>query len=147
MASKDLVAIETPTEAMEAMRGNIVVKIEDTEDVSRRIMESILESDSVDDILGQQIAIHAQDIVGRPFTLNGAKFLKSKFDKGLPVFAVMDCTFLDDGSSGAVTTSMRNVCAQIAALWNVGALPIDVKIYRSDEPTANGYYVYRLERA
>lgn len=143
----DLVQINTPEEAIEAIRGNLVVKVEDPAVVANQIMERILESDSVDSILGSNIATHAQDVIGRGFTLTGVRYLKSRFDQGLPVFAVMDATFLDNGASAAVTCSARNVCAQAAALWKVGALPTDVVIRRAENPTGDGYFPLWLERA
>lgn len=143
----DLEVIETPVQAMEAMRGNLVVKVQDPAEVQRQMMERIFDSDDVDAILGPQIATHAQDVLGRPFTLRGVRFLKSKYDKGLPVFAVMDATFLDDGQEAAVTCSAFNVAAAAAKLWQIDALPIDVKIIQSDSETANGFRPLSLTRA
>lgn len=147
MPSKELVTIETPADAIEAIRGNLLIQIEDPETVSKRIMESILESESVDDILGSNIAIHAKDIVGRAFTLSGVKFLKSRFDQGLPVFGVMDATFLDNGAVGSITSSSRNICAQAAALWKLNALPCDVVIQQAETQSASGFYPMWLEKA
>lgn len=147
MPSKELVKIETAEDAIEAIRGNLVVPVQDPEEVSRRIAEEILESDNVDDILGSRILVHAETIVNRPFTLKGVTYNRSKFDKGLTVYAVMEVTFLDNGKDASVSTSARNVCVQAAMLWKIDALPVDVKVVRPDEPTANGYYPMSLERA
>jgi hypothetical protein len=147
LASKDLTVIENPDDAIEAIRGNLVVKVDDPAEVSRRMMEAIFDSEDVDSILGRSIAIHAQDIIGRPFTLTGIRYMKSRFDQGLPVFAVMDAEFLDDGSTGSITCSARNVCAQAAMLWKLEALPKAVKIMRTENPTADGYFPLFLEAA
>lgn len=147
MPSKDLTVIETPDEAIEAIRGNLVVSVEDPREVARRMMEAIFDTENPDDILGRAVAIHAQDIIGRPFTLTGVRYMKSRFDQGLPVFAVMDAQFLDDGSTGSVTCSARNVCAQAAALWKLDALPRDVRIVRAENPTADGYFPLWMEAA
>lgn len=147
MASQELTVIETPDEAIEAIKGNLTVKVEDPQEVAKRMMEAIFDAEDVDAILGRAIAIHAQDVIGRPFTLTGVRYMKSRFNEGLPVFAVMDAQFLDDGSSGSITCSARNVCAQAAALWKLEALPRDVKIMRTENPTADGYFPLFLEAA
>lgn len=147
MASTDLTVIENPDDAIDAIRGNLVVKVEDPAEVSRRMMEAIFDAEDVDSILGRAIAIHAQDVIGRAFTLSGMRFMKSRFNEGLPVFAVMDAVFLDDGSTGSITCSARNVCAQAAMLWKMDALPRDVKIMRTENPTADGYFPLFLEAA
>lgn len=145
--SKELVTIETPNDAIEALRGNLTIRIEDPAEVQRQMMERILESDNVDDILGRNIAIHAQDVVDRGFTLTAVRYMKSKYKDGLPVFAVMDAAFLDDGSTGSITCSANNVATQAAMLWKLDALPCNVVIRRADEPTTNGYYPLWLEKA
>lgn len=147
MASKELTIVSTADEAINALRGRLVVKIEDPVEVQRQMMEAIFDADSADEILGTSQAVHGQDIVDRAFTLSGVRFLKSRFEQGLPVFAVMDATFLDDGSEAAVTSSAMRVAAVAAQLWKLDALPIDVVIRRSENQTANGYYVYWLEAA
>lgn len=147
MAGTELVVIETPDDAIEAMRGNLVVPIQDPKEIQRQMMESIFDTANPDDILGTNTAVHAEQIIGRAFSLNGVKYLKSKYKDGLPVFAVMEVTFGDDGSTAAVTCSATRVCAQAAMLWKLDALPKTVMIQRAEEPTANGYYPMWLEAA
>lgn len=145
--SKELSIIDTPDEAIEALRGKITVKVEDPAEIQRQMMERILDSDNVDAILGRNAATHAQDVIDRPLELRAVRFLRSKFKDGIPVFAVLEVT---DGVSGdelAVTCSAQNVMTQAAMLWKLDALPITVRICRSEEPTANGYYPLWMERA
>lgn len=153
MADKDvepgvsLAVIETPEQAVEAIRGNIVPEIEDPELVAKQIMERILAADSPEAVLGGNQALHATDVLTRPFLLHGVRFLKSRFQEGPGVFAVLDAEFGDNGERASVTCSSRNVMAQAVQLWRLGALPRGVVIRQSDTPTASGYNVLWLESA
>lgn len=142
-----LVAIEDPEEMVAALRGEVVPEIEDPEQVSLAIMERILAGESAEEVLGGQQAVHAQDVLDRPFMLHGLRLMRSRFEGGAGVFAVLDAEFGDDGSREAVTCSGRNVMAQAIQLYRLGALPRDVVIIRSETQTANGYYPLWLEAA
>lgn len=141
----DLVVIDTPEAAVAALRGEVLPEIEDPEIVARQITERILSADSAEEVLGGMQAIHAQDVLTRPFTLHGVRFLRSRFQEGPGVFAVLDAEFGDDGSRQSVTCSSKNVMAQAVQLWRLGALPRDVVLKQSDTPTANGFNVLWLE--
>jgi hypothetical protein len=143
----ELEVIQSPDEAIEALRGKVTVKIEDPAEIQRQMMERILDSENVEDILGRNAATHAQDMLDRPLMLNSVRYLRSKFKDGLPVFAVMEVTDGETGQPHAVTCSAQNVMTQAAMLWKLDALPIGVVIRRAEEPTANGYYPLWLERA
>lgn len=147
MASTDLTVIENADDAIEALRGNLVVPIQDPAEVQREMMEAIFDTDDPDAILAGNAGTPGEQMVDIPFTLNGVRYLKSKFKDGLPVFAVMDGTSLADERSYAITSSAVRVCAQAAMLWKLDALPCDVVIRRATEPTANGYYPCWLEKA
>lgn len=142
-----LVVIEDPEDMVRAIRGELVPEIEDPEQVALNIMDRILSSETPEDVLGGTTAVHAQDVLGQGFTLNGIRVLRSRFEGGAGVFLVLDATMLADGASEAITCSSRNVMAQAVQLFRLDALPRDVKITQSDTPTANGYNVLRLESA
>lgn len=136
----DLVPI-SDAEVEKALRGEqVALAIEDPQKVSLSIIERILASESADQILAGQTAISGREVLDRPFVLHGVRWHKSRFDEGLPVFAVLDAEFMDDGSRSAVTTSAGNVMAQAYALVRLGdGLPATVKIVESEHDTANGY--------
>lgn len=142
-----LAVIEDSDDMVAAIRGELVPEIEDPEMVALQIMDRILAFESPDEVLGATQAIHAQDALDRPFTLHGLRLLRSRFEGGAGVFAVLDAEFGDDGSREAVTCSGRNVLAQAVQLYRLGALPRDVKIVRAETQTANGYYPLWLESA
>lgn len=126
---------------------NVALAIEDPQQVQLDIIKRILASPDADAVLGGQKAISGRETLERPFMLRGVRWHRSRFDEGLPVFAVLDAAFLDDGETAAVTTSAANVMAQAYALSKLGALPCDVKIVESDHDTAAGFKPQWLERA
>jgi hypothetical protein len=143
----ELEIIQTASEAIDALRGKITVKVEDPAEIQRQMMERILESDNVEDILGRNAATHAQDMLDRPLMLNSVRYMRSKYKDGIPVFAVLEVTDGETGTEHAVTCSAQNVMTQAAMLWKLDALPIGVVIRRAEDPTANGFYPLWLERA
>lgn len=136
-----------------ALRGEleeseIQVTIEDPKQIQLDIIQRILASEDADSVFGGQQAIGGKEVLGRPFTLRGVRWHKSRFDAGLPVFAVLDALFLDgEGETLAVTTSSGNVMAQAFQLHKLGSLPCDVKIDEADRETAAGFRPQWLVRA
>ncbi len=145
--SAELVAIDDPEAMIAAVKGEALPEIEDPETVARQIVERILSSDTADDVLGGRVADSAQEVIDRPFVLRGVRLLRSRFDEGPGVFAVLDVTYLDDGEPGAVTCSSRNVMAQAVQLYRLDALPREVVIRKAEQPTAAGYYPLWLASA
>lgn len=149
-ASTEIVAIDD-TQVEQALRGEIQavsVAIEDPQAVTLSIIKRILDSEDADAVLGGRQAIGGRDVLGRPFTLNAVRFHKSKFDEGgIPVFCVLDATFLDDGETAAITTGAANVMAQAYQLHKLGALPADVKFEEAAQETAQGYRPQWLVKA
>lgn len=146
-AAASLVAIDDPEDMVAAIRGELVPEIEDPEQVALAIMERILAGETAEEVLGGLKAVHAEDVLSRPFTLHGLRLMRSRFETGPGVFAVLDCEFGDDGSREAVTCSGRSVLAQSVQLYRLGALPRSVKIVKAEQPTAAGFYPLWLESA
>lgn len=127
------------------LRGTIssidALKIEDPREVQMQIIARILDSDGLDEILGGTTSTQGKDILGRPFTLRGARWMRSSLadEQALPLFIIMDCSMLDTGEELAVTTGALNVLAQVFAMQKQDLLPADVKLVESEKPTAQGY--------
>ena len=122
--------------------------IEDPQQVATAIIERILDSEDADEVFQGQQAIGGRDALGRPFTLNGVRWHRSRYEEGqVPVFAVLDASFLDDGTRVALTTGALNVMAQAYQLKRLGALPCDVKIEEAANETAAGFRPQWLVRA
>ncbi len=126
---------------------NVAIAIQDPRQIQIDIIKRILSSPNANSVLGGQQAVSGRECLERPFQLRGVRWHRSRFDQGLPVFAVLDAAFLDNGETAAVTTSAGNVMAQAYALYKLGALPCDVKIVESDHDTAAGFKPQWLERA
>jgi len=139
-----------------ALRGQLdasaTIAIEDPQAVALSIIERILASEDADEVFQGQKAIGGRDALGRPFTLNGVRWHRSRFEAEegkmqVPVFAVLDASFLDDGERVALTTGSLNVMAQAYQLGRLGELPCDVKIEEAAEQTAAGFHPQWLVRA
>lgn len=143
----DLVVAQTADEAIDALRGNMVVQITDPVVVQREIISTILEADNADEILGQTTnTVGLSQMLDTPFELNAVRIMKSNLPDGLGVFAVLDAT-MEDGREAKVTTGAGNVMAQAVALWKNDLLPIRVRAVEAETPTASGYRPQRLEAA
>lgn len=142
-----LAVIDTPDAAIAAIRGEVLPEVADPETVAKEIMERILSAETPEDVLGGNAPLHAKDVLTRPFLLNAVRFMRSRFENGPGVFAVLEAEMGDSGEAVSITCSSRNVMAQAVALWKLDALPRAVVIRQSDEPTAAGYNVLWLESA
>lgn len=136
-----------PDDMVEALRGNNLPEVEDPELIAQAITERILAAESAEEVLGNAQATHAQDVLNRPFVLHGLRLMRSRYNEGPGVFAVLDAEFGDDGSKEAVTCSGRTVMAQAVQLYRLGALPMSVQIVRAEKETANGFYPLWMEAA
>lgn len=139
--------MQSPAEAEAALKGQLVVPIEDPVEVQRRIVEQILEADNVDDILGNKaLTTSGSDMLGVPFTLHAVQIMRSGMKGGLGVFAVLDIE-LEDGKELKLTTGAGNVMAQAVALWRGDFLPYKVMIVEAETESASGFKPQRLEAA
>lgn len=131
-------------EAIASGDGGVQAFVEDPLQVSQAIVARILAAETLEEVLDQGKALHARDVLGRPFTAHAVRFNTSSFaggESGSPgVFAVIDAEFHDDGSRAVVTCGSRNVMAQLYRAKQLGELsakPFAIK--ESDTPTAAGF--------
>jgi len=82
----------------------------------RAIVEQILTSDTVRDVLTPIEAVGAVLELDRPFKLTGCEYRRSDFEEGAPFYAVMQVTFPDDGERMVLTTGNQAVMAQLISL-------------------------------
>lgn len=145
--SEALAVVDDADEMLSVLRGETLPEIEDPEKIAADIRERILGATNAEEILGGMRASGAKENIGRPFTLTGLKLMKSAHDKGLPVFAVLDATWLDNGEQEAVTCGASNVVTQAVQLFRIGALPLDVKFGEKPVASDAGRSVLFLEAA
>lgn len=143
----DLVARRELDAVEEALQDAGLDRYEDPQLVAREIVSRILEAETPEQVFSQGAAVHASDILGRPFTARSLRFNRSTFKEGSTVYALIDAEFLDDGSRGVVSCGSRNVMAQLYRLQELKALPANVKIVEADTPTEQGFKPMWLAQA
>jgi len=146
MAKNEVAVIEEPTHAMQLFQEAAASMVAE-DPTSDDMMVDILTATTVDDILGgSNNAIHLQDIVGTPFTIDKATLRESDYDAGLPAFVVLHVTF-DDGTKGVVTTGATTVVSQCIRMHQLNAFPQRVNSFKPSKPTKAGYYPIQLVKA
>lgn len=126
---------------------HIEVMSQDPDEVARRIDARIIDATSLDQVLGNETVLHAQDYLNTPFQLIDVEWRNSD-QGGLPFYCVL--TICDqEGEVMPMTTGARSVmlkAAKIAAAGWLDQRPT-VKIVKSDKPTEAGNYPLDLVAA
>lgn len=112
--------------------------------VSIDIAKRILAAETVEDVFGEQEAIHAKDVIGEPLLITGFTFNESTIGGEGPAFYMLIECADPQGEAFKVTCGALNVMAQVFRLSQMGALPLIAKIEESGKPTKAGYRVMRL---
>lgn len=124
-ASMDLVPL---AQVREAVISGYVPEIVDTNALAMEFAERLLDARTPEELFSVTEAISAESILGEPFYLEDAQFLKSDFDEGgLSVYALLRCVS-KDGERFAVTCGGRNVVVQCLRAKEEGWLPRTVRI-------------------
>lgn len=103
------------------------------------IVQRILASESVEEVLAETEAIHARDVLGAALQITGYSFNNSTLGGDGPKFYMLiDC--VDDGGEAfKVTCGAVNVMAQLYRLAELGAIPGLFRIVESDKETSAGF--------
>lgn len=134
--------------ALTTGKADDIVEVELTpEEQQLRIVQRILESQTVDEILASFEATPIDDVLERPFELHRVRWERSEYEQGQPYYALLDATMIDTGESVTLTTGSTTVVAQLYALARKGALPQKMRCVQSSKPTSRGYYPKNLVRA
>lgn len=117
----------------------------DPERAQLDIVRRILASDSVEDVLVQQEATHARDVLGDVLQIVGIRRQESSVGESGPDFyMLLDCV-TEEGEPFAVTCGSINVMAQLHRLEELDAFPLTARIIEVGRPTKNGYKPMWLE--
>ena len=113
-----------------------------SEDAAREIVARILDAQDFDAVLSTGSSTKAEDVLDVPFVLRDVRFQASGFEDGPPVYALIEAVDPETGETLTITCGSRNVMAQALRLKQLGALPTPkaVRIFRTDRPTASGFY-------
>jgi hypothetical protein len=107
----------------------------------------ILDATSVEDVLEGGGAVHARDMIGRPFALTDVRFNRSDYEATGPAFYAILSGADENGEKVTISCGARKVLAQAWKLKDMGALPVAVELTESERPTSNGFKVMWLEKA
>ena len=89
-------------------------------------------------------SVSFKDAASKRARVHGFRASPSQFEGRVPVFLILDVTWLDTGERGVMTCGSEMAMAQLLNAWRVGALPIDVEIIRKPTPTKAGFHPMRL---
>jgi len=123
----------------EFLTADIAEMQERQSDPMQRIVQQVLDADSVDAVLTPVDVMQARDIVGVPFILQEFDLNQSEYDVGSPFYASMVCVMPPGDDVRIVNCGHKKVLAQLVKLRQFGALPIPVKFIergRSQQGTA-----------
>lgn len=137
-----------PGEAVlaEFLKGGKGSIVQNPEEAMLDILRRTAAATTVDEVLGQQEATHARDVIGVPLTFRGYKVLEStKQGSGPDFYYVADCV-TSDGEELAVTCGAARVMLQLYKLQELDALPLTLVIRELDHDTAGGNRPMWLER-
>lgn len=121
------------------------VESQDTDAATVEILARILRAESVDDVLAPQAPVPLQQLIGFPIVVDGVRWMRSDFDEGPGMYALVDAVHRDTGEKFLGTCGGMNVLAQLFAMDRLGAFPVHVVVTRARKATANGYFPLWLE--
>lgn len=116
--------IEDPTPAMIAATLNMAGPEE---------WESLFAAESFKNLNGKRLEVRA------------FRASPSQFKGRLGVFLILDCVDLETGEPRVVTCGSEMAMAQILNAWKRGRLPVQVEVFKRENPTKQGFYPMRFK--
>lgn len=126
------------------IKGEVDLAETDATAISDEIVRNILEAENLDAILGESEGVQGtEDFVGQVIVVQDFTIRPSSFGDGTELFFLVTIRHKDE--TRLMSTSSRNVMAQLAALKWRGFLPVPVTV--KADTTRSGNTVYRLASA
>jgi len=119
----------------------------DPEQISREIVNRILQASTADEVLATGDVRHARELLGQPILIHSIKLNESDYTDGAGIYMIVEASDPDFGESFAVSTGSSHCMAQLYRLSELGALPCKAKFTQATKPTKNGNFPMRLEPA
>ena len=139
----DMTSIDVET-ILAVINGEVDLAETDAESISDEIVRNILAAETLDDILGDQEGVKGTaDYVGQVITIKDFSIRPSNVGGGEGLYFLVNVRHKD--TDELMSTSSKNVMAQLAALKWRGLLPVPVTV-KADE-TRGGNTVFRLALA
>lgn len=113
---------------------------DDTAAAWESILRDVMTAESVMDLLNDDEAVHAEDIVNQTIRVHGVEWRKSDFGGEMPFYGVMDVEFPHSGERKAVTIGARRALAQLMRAETQRWFPMTCRVIRAERPTAAGNF-------
>jgi hypothetical protein len=147
----DLVTVEQVEDVL-LHGGDVGIVSED--EIQTDMVRRILASGTLEEAFAQFRSVGARDLRGVPLSIDGVAWMRSSFDKGPKVYALLKCTLLADAPGAGVegeqvTVSMGGRTTMAAFVWAqrnarmpfVGAFHME----QSAQNPERSFYVFKLE--
>jgi len=121
---------------------------ETDEDVSLRIAEQIMHSESEDDVLSEDVGgVGLRDVEGVDITVHDVRLRPSDQDTPTGAYALIAFTRGGSDEQEIATSGATNVMAQLVRLYQLGAFPVQVQYYETPSKSNPLNKVGRLRAA
>lgn len=134
-------------EILQAIVGGESLPESTAEQSQAGIVARILGADTPEATLDMGEPVKAEDLEQVTLNVSGVRWMRSTFDEGPGVYAVIDAVREDTGEAIKATCGSVNVMTQLLKLQTMQAFPQRVKIVKSQRPTQSGYYPFWLQPA
>lgn len=141
----DLVLAENRDNVIALLSGLKEMELTDASEINAAAIRRVLLAESEDEAFAEVDTYNCEAIEGKPFEVESARLLPSKYNGGKGAFLAADITLLDTGEKAIFTTSAARPAARIAWLQMHEKLPRQCLVTVVSEATANGHKVYGLE--
>lgn len=124
-----------------------LLDIGDADVIAFQIAQRIMDSDSPEAVLAEQTLPDAAEFLGQPLQVEEVGFLKSDFEGGLGLYAIIAGRAVGTDEPFRFSCGGTNVVAQLARLMELNALPAQVVLMEAPRPTAQGFKPLWLKAA
>lgn len=140
---EDIAQLDVET-VLAILTGDVEIIETDTSQVSKEIMRTILEAETIEDVLSVNPGTKpSDDLLNVPLRFLDFRLMPSRFED-TTVYMAVECVYNATGEKFVLSTSSANVMAQIARAKWLGKMPFVAQIKRAEKATAAGYYPLRL---
>lgn len=127
-----------------ALMESLGVRFSDPEEIQWEIAERLALAQTPEQLFGDSGPLSLRENRGRAFYIQRIRYLPSGFDGGPGFYALINATDATTDEPLVFTSGAMNVLIQLARAEQMGWLDRPVRAEQSEEPTANGFYPYRL---
>jgi hypothetical protein len=140
----DIKSRETMEFMLQRIGVEATVVTEDSSEIQKTIIESILAADSIEEAFSDNIGglQDARDMLGVPITISDVRWNASDYEEGLPFYGVVDAQVIENGEKFQIAVGATTAVAQLYKAQTEDAFPLNVKIVESAKQTKKGFRPY-----